>query len=146
MATRMKPRNCPDWRPAGEPAGEHLGLELLLTEARGFARVAYHARAEFLNALGSVQGGFLAAMLDQAMVEAAIAAVPAPAALPTLELKTSFLRPAPPRRLIGEGRLLHQSRTVMFLEGRILTPDGMLLATGSQTALIRPLPASASSA
>ncbi|MBM3489678.1 MAG: PaaI family thioesterase [Alphaproteobacteria bacterium] len=136
----MKPRNCPDWRPAGEPAGENLGLELLLTEARGFARVAYLARPEFLNALGSVQGGFLAAMLDQAMVEAAIAAVPAPAALPTLELKTSFLRPAPPGRLIGEGQVMHRSRAVMFLEGRILTPDGTLLATGSQTALIRPLP------
>jgi len=123
-----------------EPAAELLGCERLEVDAeRGFARVAFHGRPEFCNAMGALQGGFVAAMLDQAMIEAALAHLGWSAFLPTLEVKVSFLRPVPTGRLLGEGQVLRLTRSIVFLEGRLSDGAGTLLATASQTALVRPV-------
>lgn len=47
----------------------------------------------------------------------------------TLELKTSFLRPARPGKLYGEGRVVHRGREVVFLEGTLSEGEGRPLAT-----------------
>lgn len=121
-----------------EPAGELLGTERLEADPeRGFARLGFTARPEFCNAMGMLQGGFVCAMLDQAMSEAGFAHLGWAAFLPTLEVKVNFLRAAGLGRLFGEGRVVRATRNVMFLEGRLYDADGNLLATATQTAVIR---------
>ena len=125
--------------PFREPAAELLGFERLGTDAaNGTARMAFRARPDFCNAMGVLQGGFVTAMLDQAMAEAGVAHLGWQAYIPTLEITVSFLRPALPGRLIGEGRVVRVTRSVIFLEGSLGDAAGTLLATASQTALIRP--------
>src|SRR6188472_3683158 len=81
------------------PAAKTLGWTFEEVDPeQGTIRVAFEAREEFLNPLGVVQGGFLAAMLDDTLGTALIATLEPDQFAPTLEMKVSFLRPAPAGR------------------------------------------------
>ncbi len=77
------------------PASRHLGLRFLeANPGSGTIRVAFSPRPEFANPRGQIQGGFLSAMLDDA-IGAAVATTLAPDEFAvTLEIKVSYLRPA----------------------------------------------------
>ncbi len=117
------------------PAAALLGWKALELEP-GHVRVRYTARPEFGNPQGAIQGGFLAAMLDDAMGPALFTLLGADQFAPTIEIKVNFLRPARPGPIIAEGRVVHRTRSLAFLEGRLATEDGELIATGTATARI----------
>ncbi len=117
------------------PAAALLGWKALELEL-GLVRVRYMARPEFGNPQGAIQGGFLAAMLDDAMGPALFTLLGADQFAPTIEIKVNFLRPARPGSIIAEGRVVHRTRTLAFLEGTLATEDGDLIATGTATARI----------
>ena len=57
-----------DGRIPPPPCAKTLGLEFVEIDGeRGTIETKFEARAEFLNPAGNVQGGFLAAMLDDTM-------------------------------------------------------------------------------
>ena len=56
----------------------------------------------------------------------------------TIDLNVSFLAPARPGPLIGEGRVLQLGRTVAFLEGQLLAPDGRIVARATASARVVP--------
>jgi uncharacterized protein (TIGR00369 family) len=122
------------------PAAMLLGWKLQAVDPdKGTVRVEFEARAEFLNPIGTVQGGILTAMLDDTMGPAAAAHLGGDVFCQTLELKTSFLRPARPGKLYGEGRVVHRGRDVVFVEGRLVDPEGRVIATATATTRIVPL-------
>jgi len=118
--------------------GGHLGHRLLAIDpALGFARAEFRADRAFLNPLGSVQGGILTAMLDEVMVDAALARLSPDVLVPTLEIKTTYLRAARAGWLAGEGRVVRAGRSVVFTEGVLFDPDGNEVARASASAAIR---------
>ncbi len=117
------------------PAAALLGWKALELEP-GRVRVQYTARAEFGNPHGAIQGGFLAAMLDDAMGPALFTTLPADQFAPTIEMKVNFVRPARPGPIIADGTLVHKTSSIAFLEGRLTTVDGELIATATATARI----------
>jgi uncharacterized protein (TIGR00369 family) len=117
------------------PAAALLGWKALELEP-GHVRVRYTARPEFGNPQGAIQGGFLAAMLDDAMGPALLTLLAANQFAPTIEIKVSFLRPARPGPIIAEGRVVHRTRSLAFLEGTLATDEGDLIAMGTATARI----------
>ncbi len=117
------------------PAAALLGWNALELEP-GHVRVRYTARPEFGNPQGAIQGGFLAAMLDDAMGPALFTLLGADQFAPTIEIKVSFLRPARPGPIIAEGRVVHRTRFLAFLEGTLATDEGDLIATGTATTRI----------
>jgi uncharacterized protein (TIGR00369 family) len=122
------------------PAAATLGWELSrVAPERGEIEVIFDASDAFTNAMGSIQGGFLAAMLDDTLGPALVATLPEGQLAPTLELKVSFLRPARPGRLTGTGRVVHRGGSIAFLAGELRDEAGELLATATATArIIRP--------
>jgi len=56
----------------------------------------------------------------------------------TIDLNVSFLAPARPGPLIGEGRVVQLGRTVAFLEGQLLAPDGRIVARATASARVVP--------
>jgi uncharacterized protein (TIGR00369 family) len=80
----------------------------------------------------------LAAMLDDAMGPALVAMLEPGLFATTVELKVNFVRPATAGRLIARGRVVHRGRSIAFLEGRLETADGELVATSTATARIVP--------
>jgi uncharacterized protein (TIGR00369 family) len=107
---------------------------------RGRFTVAFEARRDFCNLIGSVQGGMLTAMLDLAMSFATLCTLENGFVVPSLEMKTSFIAPARPGTITGEGALLRRGRTIAFMEGRLLDDGGNLLTVASATGQIRPRP------
>jgi uncharacterized protein (TIGR00369 family) len=120
-------------------ASRLLGFRLIEADREAGRVVAeFTARPDFCNPMGSVQGGFLAAMLDDAMAVAALVKSDFRHVVPTLEMKVSFLAAARPGPLTAEGRVVQLGRSIAFLEGRLSDPDGRLLATASATARLVP--------
>jgi uncharacterized protein (TIGR00369 family) len=119
------------------PIAKLLGFKLLhIDPEQGTIRVEFEAKPEFLNSVGQVQGGMLAAILDDTLSTALVARLPPGQFAPTLELKTSFIAPAAVGKLIGEGRVVHMGKSVAFLEGRLADESGRLVATATATARI----------
>jgi uncharacterized protein (TIGR00369 family) len=117
------------------PAVRLLGFALTGVDAeRGEVEATFDATPQFLNSMGTVQGGFLAAMLDAALGAAIGCTLPAGVVAPTLELKVSYLRPATAGRLTGRGRVVHRGSSIAFLDGELRNGDGEILATATSTA------------
>jgi uncharacterized protein (TIGR00369 family) len=102
----------------------------------GTAEVEFEGKPEFTNPVGNIQGGFLAAMLDDTMGPALAATLDAGEFAPTLTLTVSFARPAKVGRLLGKGRVVRRGREVCLLAAD-LYQDGELVALATATALIR---------
>jgi uncharacterized protein (TIGR00369 family) len=119
------------------PAAATLGWELIDVDVeRGTLEAAFNATDAFTNPMGNVQGGFLAAMLDDTLGPALVATLAPGQFAPTLELKVSFLRPTRPGRLIGRGRVVHRGGSIAFLEGSLTDAGGATVATATATARI----------
>ncbi|MCO6009993.1 PaaI family thioesterase [Actinoallomurus purpureus] len=126
------------------PSAALLGWELIeIDPEHGTIEVAFQATRQFANPVGVVQGGFLAAMLDDTMGPALVATLPQDQFAPTLDLHVQFLRPARPGRLVGRGRIVQRGKEVCFLAGELLGPDGRPVATATATARIQTVRSSA---
>ena len=87
-----------DGREAPPPAAELLGWELVSVHPEaGTIEVAFTATGQFLNPAGVIQGGFLAAMLDDTLGPALVATLGPGQFAPTTDLHVQFLQPGPPR-------------------------------------------------
>lgn len=116
------------------PASELLGWKLRdIDPDAGRICVEYEAKPEFLNPMGMVHGGFVAAMLDDVMGPALACTHEPGKANPTLEMKVSYHRPARPGRLIAVGQVLHKGSTVAAVEGRLYNGRDELLASATGT-------------
>ena len=103
----------------------------------GRITVSFQARPDFCNLIGSVQGGMLTAMLDLAMSFAVLCSMEDGHVVPSLEIKTTFVAPARPGEIVGEGIMIRRGRSIVFMEGRLTDADGNLLSTASATGQIR---------
>ncbi|MCA3255455.1 MAG: PaaI family thioesterase, partial [Alphaproteobacteria bacterium] len=118
------------------PTAELLGFKLLdLSSERGWVRIEYFAKPEFCNPMGNVQGGIVAAMLDDAAAIAAIVKSGQRMVIPTLEFKTTFFAAAKQGTLYAEGRCLRLGKRVAFMEADLFDPDNKHLARMSVTAM-----------
>ena len=133
LARLQRTKNLP-------PCSQTLGYRVLaVSQAAKTIEIAFDARADlFGNPMKQIQGGYLCAMLDECMSVACQVASGMTSVAPTLEMKTSFLRPAMPGTLRGVGRVIKWGRTVAFTEGEIYDGEGRLLAKASGTAVPTP--------
>lgn len=141
--------------PQHNPFIEHLGFELLVY-GEGRAELRLELVPEHLNSWNVAHGGVLMTLLDSAMGHAARSTVgqhpphhaPGQAAPPssgvaTIEMKTSFLRPAE-GSLRALGTVLHRSSTLAFCEGSVVDEAGRVCAHGTSTfKILRGLPSGA---
>ncbi len=128
-------------RTKNQPASSQtLGFRMLsVNQATKTVEIAFDARAEVLaNPMRQIQGGYLCAMLDECMSVACQVASGMTCVAPTLEMKTSFLRPGMPGALKGVGRVIKWGRTIAFTEGEIYDAEGRLLAKATGTAVPTP--------
>jgi uncharacterized protein (TIGR00369 family) len=128
-------------RSKNQPTGSlTLGFRLLAVsqEARS-VEVAFDARAELLlNPMKQIQGGYLCAMLDECMSVACMVASGMTAVAPTVEMKTSFFRPAAPGALRGVGRVVKWGKTIAFTEGELYDSSDRLVAKATGTGVPTP--------
>lgn len=119
------------------PVAKTLGWTLRAIDPEaGTIEVGFTAGEIFLNATGAVQGGFVAAMLDDTMGPAVFAMGKGEIFAPTLDLHVSFLKPARPGSFVGRGRVVSLGKSIAFLEGELFDGGGELVARASATARV----------
>ncbi|WP_132122838.1 PaaI family thioesterase [Actinocrispum wychmicini] len=120
------------------PAAATLGWKLREVDAEaGTIEVEFEATAAFANPAGHVQGGFLAAMLDDTMGPALAATLGPGQFAPTLDLHVQFLRVAWPGTLVGRASVVRRGKQVCHLKGELLDGSGRLVATAIATAMVQ---------
>ena len=124
----------------GNPTKTLNGKLTDIDSTRGIARMRFEIVPSFCHTQGKVcQGGFLTGMVDTAMAHAAMAKGNFANAVPTLELKISFLEAAGPGFVIAEGRVLRWGGSVGFLDGDIRDDKGRLVVHATSTIkIVRP--------
>lgn len=119
------------------PCATLLGLNILEADRdSGRVKIAFVAKPDFCNASGNVQGGFLAAMLDDCMGPAILVATDAASFPSTIDLNVQFLAPAKPGRLIGQGRVIKIGKTIGFVEAQLEDPSGTQIARATASVRI----------
>ncbi|MEY2890318.1 MAG: hypothetical protein RJA98_226 [Pseudomonadota bacterium] len=104
-------------------------------------RVVFQGRpdARYLNPMGTVHGGWIAALLDSAVGCVVLSTLPAAKGFTTVELKISYLRAIalPQTPLVrAEATIINAGRMVGFAEARLVGPDGKLYAHATTTCVV----------
>lgn len=114
------------------PCAELLGWRVVgARPAEGWIRIGFEARPEFCNPAGFIQGGFLAAMLDDTMGPAVFAHTDGELYTTTIDMNVHYLAPARPGEIFGEAQVVQLGKSVGFVDARLLDKDGMWLAKGA---------------
>ena len=139
----MSARQGPFWdvmegRAEPPPAAVLLGWKLFDVDPdAGTIEVSFTASEQFLNPAGTVQGGLLAAMLDDTLGPALVATLGVGEWAPTTDLHVQFHAPARPGELHGRGRVVRRGKDIAFLAGELLDGEANLVASAIATANIR---------
>lgn len=116
-----------------------LGYEFLSVDRVAQSmRVAFDSTERFLNSAGSIQGGFLAAMLDDTMGSMVVVLTEGEKVPSSVDIHTQYLRPAMPGRLTCEARLNHATNSTAFIEATLYNEAGEAVASATQTARLFP--------
>jgi uncharacterized protein (TIGR00369 family) len=114
------------------PIGATLGCTLLALDVdAGRLEAEYRGTPAFLNPAGQVQGGMLAAMLDDVTASLATACG-AGARCATLDLHTAFLRPASVGPIRAVAEMVRRGRGVSTVRGE-LSQQGRPVAIATAT-------------
>jgi uncharacterized protein (TIGR00369 family) len=99
----------------------------------GTIEVGFSADERFTNPGGTVQGGILATMLDDAQGPALFGSTHGEIYAPTINFNVSFVKPARPGKFTAKGRVVNIGRSIAFTEAELFDADGDLVARGTFT-------------
>lgn len=119
------------------PIQQTLDFRLIKVE-RGSTVFAGTPRYDFYNPLGSIHGGYIAALLDSCMSCAIHSTLALGYSYATLEVKINYVRPilADTGEVRAEGKIVSSGRRIATAEGRLVDAAGKLYAHGTTTCLI----------
>lgn len=120
------------------PAARHIGREIVRIDPDGVAHLRFLAQPEFVNRHGTVQGGFLSAMLDSATMTPLLAQLPEDRVAVTAKLEVEFLRPAPLGPFTARAWLMTKDDRVATTRGELSDPNGNVVAAATATLRILP--------
>jgi uncharacterized protein (TIGR00369 family) len=119
------------------PAAVLLGWRLIdLNLAERWIKVGFDGKPEFRNPAGNIQGGILAAMLDDTMGPIVIAATDKKAFPATVDLSVSFIRPVKPGPITVLAQITSMGRQLVFLEGKLFDAKEKLCARATASAML----------
>ena len=122
------------------PSAKFLGMDLVEMDAeKGFVKVSFDPKPELLNFNGVIQGGFLAAMMDDTMGFNVFVHLGMKVGMASIDLHTHFMRPVPMGRIIVEAHVTRTGKTVVFLESKLFDCENRLAARSTSSARLMPL-------
>jgi len=131
------------WSPAVEVVGMSFGVEIPFVTLLGFelthfengeSAIIYSPRPEHQNSFGVAHGGAVMTLMDVTMATAARSVAPGMGVV-TIEMKTSFMRPAPGdgSQLTARGRLMQRTASMAFTEATLYDSLGQACAHATGT-------------
>ena len=119
------------------PSAILMGWRLVSLDAEaGEMEVAFEGKPEFRNPAGYVQGGIIAAMMDDTMGPLLVAHTGGRKYPSTIDLHTHYLRPVPVGPVSVKARVVRLGRQIAFLEAELFEHRGRLAARGQASAML----------
>lgn len=124
---------------AGVPIGETLGFRLVEAE-KGRVALAGRPDKRSYNLIGSVHGGWAAAIIDSALALAVLSMLEADQSFTTVDIRVNYLRPLTVEtgEVRAEGRVLQSGRRLAYSEAKLVDANGKLICHGTGSCLILP--------
>jgi uncharacterized protein (TIGR00369 family) len=121
------------------PCARLLGWRLIDARPKdGWIRIGFQAKAEFANPAGFIQGGFLAAMLDDTMGPAVFVMTEGALYTTSIDFNVSFLSPAKAGPLFGEAQVIQLGKSIGFVEAKLTDAAGVLIARATSSVRLVP--------
>ena len=120
--------------------GRLLSWELLdVNVEKGWIKLGFETKPEFLNFGQHVQGGFVCGMLDDALGAVTIAKTEGKFRGPTIDLHTHFLNGLKMGKATVEAKVVKLGSRISFAEAVLYDCDGKACAKASSSAILVPL-------
>ena len=123
----------------GVPIGETLGFRLVEVE-KGRVLLLGNPDTRSYNLVGTVHGGWGAAILDSALALSTFSTIEADQAFTTVDIRVNYLRPLTVEtgEVRAEGRVIQGGRRLAYCEAKLTDKDGKLICHGTGSCLIFP--------
>lgn len=127
----------------GVPIGETLGFRLVEVE-KGRVALLGNPDLRSYNLVGTVHGGWGAAILDSALALSVFSIVEADQGFTTVDIRINYLRPLTMEtgEVRAEGRVIQAGRRLAYCEAKLTDGQGKLICHGTGSCLIFPRAAS----
>ena len=121
------------------PIGDTLGFRMTEVEKGRIVLLGNPDRRSY-NLIGTVHGGWAAAILDSALALAALSTLEADQSFTTVDIRINYLRPLSIEtgEVRAEGRVLQAGRRLAYCEAKLTDRAGKLLCHGTGSCLILP--------
>ncbi|QDZ00274.1 PaaI family thioesterase [Nitratireductor mangrovi] len=137
MSKPIVPGFSTDQAPA---TAKWLGMDVVSWDREaGKLRVSFDPPRDVINFGGVVQGGFLVAMMDDAMGFNAFISLGMKNAQASIDIHTHFFRPVAYGRTEVEARIVRAGRSVAFLEAELFDKDGVMAARAVSSSKLTPI-------
>ena len=117
------------------PVAALIGYELVSSED-GRSLMVLEASERHANPMGTLHGGVLCDIADEAMGWALISTLEEEESFTTLELKINYLRPVWDAKLSAHGRVVNRSRRVALVECEVRDEQERLIARATSTCMV----------
>ena len=123
----------------GVPIGDTLGFRVVEAEKGRVALLGLPDKRSY-NLIGSVHGGWAAAILDSALALSALSTLAADQGFTTVDIRINYLRPltVDTGEVRAEGKVLQAGRKLAYCEARLTDGAGKLICHGTGSCLILP--------
>ena len=124
---------------SGVPIGETLGFRLVEVEKGRVVLLGNPDRRSY-NLVGTVHGGWGAAILDSALALSTFSVVEADQGFTTVDIRINYLRPLTVEtgEVRAEGRVIQGGRRLAYCEAKLTDSQGRLICHGTGSCLIFP--------
>jgi len=121
------------------PSAKFLGMDLVEMDIKnGYVKVSFDPKPELLNFNGVIQGGFLAAMMDDTMGFNVFVHMGMKVGMASIDLHTHFMRPVSMGKVFVEAQVTKVGKTVVFMESKLFDSEGRLAARSTTSARLLP--------
>jgi len=124
---------------AGVPIGDTLGFRLVEAE-KGRVVLAGQPDRRSYNLIGSVHGGWAAAIIDTALALSTLSTLESDQGFTTVDIRVNYLRPLTMEtgEVRAEGRVLQGGRRLAYAEAKLIDANDKLICHGTGSCLILP--------
>tara|TARA_B100000575_G_C23124298_1_gene651136 strand:- start:2053 stop:2472 length:420 start_codon:yes stop_codon:yes gene_type:complete len=125
-----------------QPLFQGMGFSKILEFSREnqSIKIEYIAEPRHCHSGNIVQGGYVTGWIDSAMAHSVMIPTDFKFSPLTLELKITFLKSANPGIVIAAAKVIKLGKSIAFAEGTLTNESGDLIAKGTSTNKLVPMP------
>lgn len=126
-------------RDMAPPSAKWMGMDIIEHDQdRMYTKVTFAPNEHMINFGGVIQGGFLTAMMDDAMGFNAFVSLGMKQAMASIDLHTHFLKAVELGEITVEALVTRAGKSVVFLEAKLYDKHGELAARSTSSSKLRP--------